>query len=97
MKRVYCAIFQIDDCVSGITEALGAGCWAVGVARYGNYMDIDSFEHEASLTAEDIQRRLQKAREILAEGGAHYVIDSVADLPEVVEHINQRLARGDKP
>lgn len=97
LSNVHFFFLQIDDCVSGLTEAHEAGCWAVGVARYGNYMDIDSFEQEAILTEEEIQVRLLKARKILAEGGAHYVIDSVADLPEVVDDINQRLAKGEKP
>ena len=30
-------------------------------------------------------------------GGAHYVIDTIADLPAVLEQIEQRLKQGDKP
>jgi phosphonoacetaldehyde hydrolase len=29
--------------------------------------------------------------------GAHYVIDSIADLPAVLDAIEQRLANGEKP
>ncbi len=29
--------------------------------------------------------------------GAHYVIDSVADLPQVLEDIERRLQRGERP
>jgi len=91
------AVVKVDDCVSGLVEALEAGCWAVGVARYGNYMDIDSLEEEAALTEEEIAKKLVKAKRILAEGGAHYVIDNISDLPAVVEDINARLSRGEKP
>jgi len=91
------AVVKVDDCVSGLTEALEAGCWAVGTARYGNYMEIDSFEEEASLSEEEIKKKLVKAKNILAEGGAHYVIDNISDLPDVVADINLRLSRGEKP
>ena len=81
----------------GIGEALSAGCWAVGVARYSNYMDIDSLEAESMLDVMELEQRLHHSRSILSQGGAHYVIDSIADLPEVVASINQRLAKGEKP
>jgi len=91
------AVIKVDDCVSGLHEAHEAGCWSVGVVRYGNYMDIDSLEMEAALSEAEIQTRLNKARKIMSEGGAHYVIDTLADLPDVVDDINARLARGEKP
>ena len=91
------SVIKVDDTASGIGEAHEAGCWSVGVARYSNYMDIDSFEHFDSLSEEEIERRVQVSRDILVKSGAHYVVDSIADLPEVVTDINQRLARGETP
>ena len=37
------SVVKVDDTISGVGEALEAGCWGVGIARYSNYMDIDSF------------------------------------------------------
>ena len=74
-----------------------AGCWGVGVARYSNYMNINSLEEAESLPEEEIQRRLENTREILRKAGAHYVIDTITELPAVIDHVNQRLARGEKP
>ena len=91
------SVVKVDDTVSGIGEALQAGCWGVGVARYSNYMGIDSLEQAASMSEAEISRRLGETREILANAGAHYVIDSVADLPGVIDEIEARLARGEKP
>ena len=34
------AVVKVDDGSSGITEALNAGCWSVGVANYSNYTDV---------------------------------------------------------
>ena len=42
-------------------------------------------------------RRVAHSRELLVKSGAHYVIDSIAELPEVCADINKRLAQGKKP
>lgn len=91
------SVVKVDDTISGIGEALEAGCWGVGLARYSNYMNVDSLEQEAELSDEDIQDRLQKTRDILRKAGAHYVVDSIVDLPDVVKDINARLAAGESP
>ena len=91
------SVVKVDDTVSGVGEALEAGCWGVGVARYSNYMDIDSLEHEKSLSEAEMQRRLAFTRETLRKAGAHYIIDTINELPEVIEDVNARLARGEKP
>jgi phosphonoacetaldehyde hydrolase len=84
-------VVKVDDTVGGIQEGLNAGCWTVGVSRYSNYMNIDSEEHEKSLSAEQLEERNQASAEKLRAAGAHYVVDSIADLPGVVEKINKRL------
>lgn len=91
------AVVKVDDTTSGVGEALEAGCWGVGVARYSNYMDINDLEHEKKLSEAEIQRRLEQSRDLLRKTGAHYVIDSIAELPEVAADINSRLARGESP
>ena len=44
-----------------------------------------------------MQYRLNYSRDLLIKSGAHYVIDSIAELPEVCADINKRLAQGEKP
>lgn len=91
------SVVKCDDTVSGIGEAMNAGCWGVGLVRYSNYMNINTLDEEATLSAEDIAARMAKTRKILEQAGAHYVIDSLIELPAVIEDINARLARGEKP
>jgi phosphonoacetaldehyde hydrolase len=91
------SVVKVDDTVSGVGEALNAGCWGVGLVRYSNYMDVDTPEQGASLPAAEIERRMAITRDILEKTGAHYVIDSLADIEPVIEDINARLARGEKP
>ncbi len=91
------SVVKCDDTVSGVGEALNAGCWGVGLVRYSNYMNINSLEEAESLPEAEIARRMAHARGLLEQSGAHYVIDSLVELPAVIEDINARLARGEKP
>ncbi len=91
------AVVKVDDTVTGCQEGTEAGCWSVGIARWSNYMEVDSLEHAERLTEEDIAYKLARSREILEKSGAHYVIDRLDELLDVVVDINSRLARGEKP
>ena len=91
------SVVKVDDTVSGVGEGLNAGCWAVGVSRYSNYMNIDSIEEADSLPDEEIDRRNEQTCDLLRRAGSHYVIDSIIELPAVIEDINARLARGECP
>lgn len=91
------SVVKVDDTASGVGEALNAGCWGVGVVRYSNYMNINSLEEAVQLSEAEIARRMEYTRDILLKTGAHYVIDSLADIEPVIEDINARLARGERP
>ncbi len=91
------SVIKVDDTVGGVGEGLNAGCWAVGVSRYSNYMNINSLDEAETLPAEEIDRRHEETRDILRKAGAHYVIDSIADIEPVIEDVNCRLARGERP
>lgn len=91
------SVIKVDDTIGGVGEGLNAGCWAIGVARYSNYMLINTLDEEAAMSAKEIDRRLNHTRDLLRKAGAHYVIDSIADIEPVIEDINARLARGEKP
>jgi phosphonoacetaldehyde hydrolase len=91
------SVVKVDDTVGGVGEGLNAGCWAVGVSLYSNYMNINHLDEVAALGDNEIQRRLAATRDILERAGAHYVIDSIADIEPVIEDIEARLAAGEKP
>lgn len=91
------SVIKVDDTVSGIHEGLEAGCWTVGIARYSNYMNINSLDEAESISATEIERRLKISRGKLQQGGAHYVINEFAELLDVIDDVNVRLARGEKP
>jgi phosphonoacetaldehyde hydrolase len=91
------SVVKVDDTTSGVGEALNAGCWGVGVARYSNYMDMDTPDADRKMPKAELERRLEKTRAILRATGAHYVIDSIADLEPVIADIEARMARGERP
>ncbi len=94
--RHVAACVKVDDTVPGIDEGLNAGMWTVGLALSGNEMGLTAAEVAALSPAERLARR-QRAAQKLAQAGAHFVIDTVADLPAVLAEIEARLARGEQP
>jgi phosphonoacetaldehyde hydrolase len=91
------SVIKVDDTVGGVGEGLNAGCWSVGVARYSNYMNVQSLDEADNMSAEEVQSRLEKTRQILLTAGAHYVINSLAEIETVIEDVDARLARGERP
>jgi len=87
---------KVDDTTVGVAEGLNAGAWAVGVAVSGNCFGLSLVDAEA-MGREDFARRRARAYDVLYGAGAHYVVDSVADLMPVVALIEGRLARGERP
>lgn len=87
---------KVDDTEVGIEEGLNGGTWAVGVAVSGNAFGLSEDEVHALAPDEFAQRRAAAVARLRA-AGAHYVIDSVADLLPVVGEIETRLARGERP
>jgi phosphonoacetaldehyde hydrolase len=91
------SVVKIDDTVSGIEEGLNAGCWTVGLSRYSNYMNINSYAQESQLSQKEIDYRNNKSKEILSSAGPHYIIDSIKQLPEICYEINSKLGYGIHP
>lgn len=89
-------VVKVDDTEVGIAEGLNAGCWTVGVALTGNVFGLTPDETDA-LSHEDFAVRRAAAYSALTRAGAHFVIDGVADLSEVLDEIEGALARGERP
>jgi phosphonoacetaldehyde hydrolase len=73
-----------------------AGTWTIGLAKTGNEVGLN-LQELAALSAEEVKRKVDKAADGLAKTGAHYVVESISDVPEVISEIEQRLKMGDRP
>lgn len=89
-------VVKVDDTGVGIEEGLNAGTWTVGLSVSGNAIGLPL---AAWLALDDTRQHelRQAAIARLKAFGAHYVIDSVADLLPVLDDIEARLARGLTP
>ncbi len=90
------ACVKIDDTVPGIEEGLNAGMWTIGLAISGNEIGLPLHEWTALPQAEQ-QARRTRAHDRMRMAGAHYVVDTIADVLPCVDDIEARLARGERP
>jgi len=90
------SMVKVDDTPVGVEAGRNAGCWTVGVTRTGNCLGLSAAE-VASLPKAELQRLCAEAARQLTGAGAHFTIESVADLPALIRNIEQRCGRGEKP
>ena len=83
------SVVKVDDTPPGIAEGVNAGCLTVGVALSGNIVGRTPQEL-AALSAEEIQDLRMQATEVLRAAGAQHVIDTVADLPDLLIRLDAR-------
>ena len=89
-------VVKVDDTVPGLMEGRNAGCWTVAVIVSGNEMGLTLPEWNA-LTPPEQSARRQQAAARLATAQADYAVDTVAELPAVLDRIQHRLAAGERP
>jgi phosphonoacetaldehyde hydrolase len=90
------AVVKVGDTLPDIEEGLNAGLWTVGLALSGNLLGLTEGEL-AALPAEELAEKRAAIAKQLYQSGAHYVIDGIWDLPPVLDDIQLRLARGERP
>ena len=88
---------KVDDTEVGIAEGLNGGCWTVGVAVSGNVFGLSLADTQGASAGRVRAHAARGPCSGCTAAGAHYVIDSVADLLPVVDLIEGRLARGERP
>jgi phosphonoacetaldehyde hydrolase len=87
---------KVDDTEVGVAEGVNAGAWSVGVAVSGNVFGA-SREEIAAMPGQEFARRRAAAYAALEAAGAHWVVDTIADLGSALGDIEARLAGGGRP
>jgi phosphonoacetaldehyde hydrolase len=90
------ALVKIGDTLSDVEEGLNAGTWAVAVAQTGNMIGVTE-EQWCALPQDERTVRLQDAHRKLLDAGAHYVVDTLAEIHPVLDQIEVRLKAGEQP
>jgi len=87
---------KVDDTIPGIAEGVSAGMWTVGLALSGSPAGLTLAQYQGATVGELAAIR-SNVTPVFEAAGAHYVIDSVADLTPVLKDIEERLAAGERP
>jgi phosphonoacetaldehyde hydrolase len=90
------AFVKIGDSPTDIEEGLNAGMWTIGVTRTGNEVGLTEAEWEA-LSESERDTALCVAKKRLVDAGAHYTAESVAECDALLDEIEFRLGRREKP
>ena len=62
----------------------------------GNYVGLTEADMD-KMDPKELEAKVEKARKILKDCGAHFIIDTIKDLPQVIDKINERMALGLSP
>jgi phosphonoacetaldehyde hydrolase len=90
------ACVKVDDTVPGVEEGLAAGMWSIGLAISGNEVGLTLDEWQKLPKAQQDTHRARAYRR-MRQSGAHYVVDTIADLIPCIDDIQARVHRGEKP
>jgi phosphonoacetaldehyde hydrolase len=90
------AIVKVDDTTVGIEAGLNADMWTVGISRSGNLVGLSEDELN-NLKPEEQTKKVGAATAELFRSGAHFVIESIAELPNVLAQIGECLRQGGRP
>ena len=85
-----CTVVKVGDTVVDMQEGKNAGAWSVGILTGSNLLGVSREEYE-TMDPSELERRKCETAEIYRKAGADMVIDSIVDLPAVIDEINCRL------
>ena len=85
------SVLKYGDTISDIKEGLNAGVWTVGVILGSNELGLTEDEVQ-KMPAEELKKRMMEVRERMYAAGAHYVVESIEELPALIDCINTRMA-----
>jgi phosphonoacetaldehyde hydrolase len=90
------AMVKIGDTVADIEEGLNAGMWTIGLTMSGNELGLPRDRAE-SLDATELNTRLEVIADRFRKAGAHYTAHGVWEVLPLIEVIDARLSRGERP
>ena len=90
------ACVKVDDTWPGILEGRSAGMWTVALTCSGNALGL-TYEQFKALPQDKLALERKRIAQMFEGSRPHYLIDTIAELPAVIDDINARLVRGETP
>lgn len=90
------SVVKVGDTVVDIQAGIYAGAWSVGVTQTSSEVGLSAAEWNA-LPHSEQESKLTAARNKFQGAGAHAVLQTLAELPGLIERLNERLQLGEKP
>lgn len=86
-------VVKVGDTISDIKEGVHAGVWSVGVIIGSSEMGLSS-EEFANLSEAEKQAAIDKTAQSFMENGADFTIQTMRELPQLIDQINRLIAGG---
>jgi phosphonoacetaldehyde hydrolase len=90
------AVLKVGDTVLDIEEGRNAGAWSVAVTSSSSVVGLAEADYFA-LPDEERRRLLRAAADRFLAAGAHAVVESLHELPALVEDLDRRAREGLTP
>jgi phosphonoacetaldehyde hydrolase len=82
-------VIKVGDTIVDIQEGLRAGCLSVGVIKGSSMLGMTAVE-VAALSAAELDLKMRQIRYEMMTAGAHYVINSIDELPWLIDSLKQQ-------
>lgn len=82
-------LVKVGDTASDMQEGRNAGMWTVGVVLGSSTLGLTE-EEVMEMDPTLLSEKIEAARNVLYDAGAHFVIDSILDLPQLIEQIEAK-------
>lgn len=79
-------VVKCGDTIADIKEGVNAGVWSIGIILGSNEMGL-TLEETLALPADELAQRMAVVRQRMLDAGAHYVIDSITQLPSLLSSL----------
>lgn len=89
-------VVKVGDTIADMKEGVNAGVWTVGVIDGSSEMGLTLEEFEGLSSTEKQQVR-SRVKRVFEENGADFTIESMNELPTLIEKINERVSKGKRP
>lgn len=80
-------VIKVGDTLADIQEGLHAGCYSIGVIKGSSMLGLDEKQIK-EIDKDSLSKQCQLVREEMLAAGAHHVMESIAELPQIVEALS---------